>query len=92
MALTDNPFIGLPVDQIQQLRASCVQAIFDVLKTGKSNAFPGWSITRADLAELRAMLSQLRIALDDATGTGGGGRQIAYATINTARQFSGRSP
>jgi hypothetical protein len=92
MALTDNPFIGFPLDEIQSLRTAAAQAILDVLKTGKSNAFPGWSITRADLSELRAMLSELRIAEEATAGTGGGGRQIAYATINTAQQFSGSAP
>jgi len=90
MALTDNPFIGLSPEDIASLKAMTVQAIKDVLLTGKSNAFPGWSITRADLRDLRDQLSQLRIADEQATGSAG--KQIAYATINTSRQFSGRVP
>lgn len=92
MALTDNPFIGLPLADIQALQTMTVQAIKDVLLTGKSNAFPGWSITRADLRDLRQQASDLRIALDVAAGAGGVGKQIAYATVNTSRQFSGRVP
>lgn len=88
MALTDNPFIGLPLAQIQLLRQQSVQAIQDVLLTGKSNAFPDWSITRADLRDLQLMAGQLRIAENYTLGTGG--KQIAYATINTSRQFVGR--
>lgn len=91
MALTDNPFIGLPLADIQALRAAAVQAITDVLKVGKSNAFPGWSITRENLRDIRDIAAQLRTAEENAT-PGGGGKQIAYATINTARQFTGRSP
>jgi hypothetical protein len=90
MALTDNPFIGLPLADITALRQSALLAMQDVLKTGKSNSFPGWSITRADLAELRTILSQLRTAEDNASGTGG--KQMAYARINTSRQFSGYAP
>jgi hypothetical protein len=90
MALTDNPFIGLPLADIQALRAAAVQAITDVLKTGHSNAFPGWSITRENLRDIRDIASQLRTAEEQAAGTGG--RQVAYATINTAQQFSGFDP
>lgn len=90
MALSDNPFIGLPPEDIQAIITQSQQAIMDVLKTGKSNAFPGWSITRADLSELRTNMSLARIALANISGTGG--KQVAQATINTARQFSGRSP
>lgn len=90
MALTDNPFIGLPLADIQALRAAATQAILDVLKVGHSNSFPGWSITRENLSDMIAMAGQLRVAEENAMGTGG--KQIAYATINTSRQFSGRAP
>jgi hypothetical protein len=90
MALSDNPFIGLSIETISSLRQAAMLAMMDVLKTGKSNAFPGWSITRADLSELRTILSQLRTAEEMAMGIGG--KQIAYATVNTSQQFSGRTP
>jgi hypothetical protein len=90
MALTDNAFIGLPLADIQALRAAATQAILDVLKVGRSNSFPGWQITRENLSEMVAIAGQLRVAEEYASGTGG--KQIAYATINTSRQFSGRAP
>ncbi len=88
MALTDNPYIGLPLVDIQAKQALYSQAENDILKTGKSNAFPGWSITRADLPDIRAALSLLRIAIGYTQGTI---KQSAQAIIRTDRQFSGRS-
>jgi hypothetical protein len=90
MALTDNPFIGLPLADIKALRAAATQAILDVLKVGRSNSFPGWQITRETLPAMVEIAGQLRVAEEYTSGTGG--KQIAYATINTSRQFSGRWP
>jgi hypothetical protein len=87
MALSDNPYIGLSMDELLAKRALCLQAEDDVLKTGKSNAFPGWSITRAELAEIRNMLSLLRIAIGFTNGTI---KQSAQVIVRTDRQFSGR--
>ena len=87
MALSDNPYIGLPLADLEAKRALYSRAEDDVLKTGKSNAFPGWSITRADLSEIRASLSLLRLAIGYTNGTI---KQSAQAIIRTDRQFSGR--
>ena len=59
MALSDNPYLGLSTTELAAKRALYLQAEDDVLKTGKSNAFPGWSISRADLPDIRAALSLL---------------------------------
>lgn len=88
MALSDNPYLSLTPAEIAAKQALYLQAEDDILKTGKSNAFPGWSITRADLGEIRASLSLLQVALSVASGTGS---QIAQARFRTDRQFSGRS-
>lgn len=85
MALTDNPYIGLPLDDLVKQRALYFQAEQDVLKTGKSNAFPGWSISRADLPEIRNSMSLLRIAIDY---TSGKLKQVAQVTIDTQHQFA----
>ena len=88
MALTDNPFLGMPIEDIQALRATYLQVITDIAKTGKSYAFPGLSLTRADLKDIKETLSQLRIAEGIADGSV---KQVAYATINTMCKFSGQS-
>jgi len=88
MALSDNPYIGLTAAELIAKRALYSQAEDDVLKTGKSNAFPGWSITRADLGDIREALSLLRIAIGYTSGTI---HQSAQAIIRTDRPFSGRS-
>jgi len=87
MALSDNPYLGLSTTELAAKRALYLQAEDDVLKTGKSNAFPGWSISRADLPDIRAALSLLQVAISYANGT----PQTAQARIRTDRQFSGRS-
>jgi hypothetical protein len=87
MALSDNPYIGIPVADLLARQTLLFQAEGDVLKTGKSNAFPGWSITRADMPEIRNSLSLIRIAIGYANGTI---KQSAQAIIRTDHQFSGR--
>ncbi len=88
MALSDNPYIGLTADELAAKRALYLQAEDDILKTGKSSAFPGWSMTRADLSDIRTALSLLRIAIGVAGGTI---KQMAQARFVSGRQFSGRS-
>lgn len=87
MALSDNPFIGLTAAELQAKRTLWLTAMDDIAKTGKSYSFPGLSLTHADLSEIRQTLSDLRVALDLATGVTS---QVAQAVINTRRQFSGR--
>ncbi len=88
MALSDNPYIGLTAQELTDKRALYLQAEDDILKTGKSNAFPGWSVTRAELDQIRTALSLLRIAIGYTAGTI---HQSAQARFRTDRQFSGRS-
>ena len=85
MALSDNPYLGLTVAELTERRTLALRAETDVLKTGKSNTFPGWSITRADLNELRTMLSLLQVAINYNSGTS---HQMAQARFRTDRQFS----
>jgi len=85
MALTDNPFIGLPIAQIQELQQLYLQVLVDIAKVGRSYAFPGLSMTKADLEQVNETLRQLRIALEYGNGQI---KQIAYATIDTQNQFS----
>lgn len=87
MALTDNPFIGLALPELQDLQALYVQVLKDIAKTGRSYAFPGLSLTRADIKEVRDILSELRMAIDFTLGGPGRLRQIANVTIDTQRQF-----
>lgn len=88
MALTDNPFIGLPLADIQEMQQLYMQVLRDIAKTGRSYAFPGLSLTRADIKEIRDLLSELRLAADAATGVmTGGGKQMANVVINTQSQF-----
>ena len=87
MALTDNPFIGLPLVEIQDLQALYLQVLRDIAKTGRSYAFPGLSLTRADITEITNMLSLLRMAIDFTAGGSGAIKQFANVTINTQQQF-----
>jgi len=84
MALTDNPFIGLPIEQQQQLQQAYVQVMLDIAKTGKSYSFPGLTLTRADLKEIRDTLSLLRLSIGYSTGAA---VQIANVRIDTQNQF-----
>jgi hypothetical protein len=88
MALTDNPFIGVDVATLQQLQTDYLQVLTDIARTGKSYAFPGLSLTRADLPEVKKTLAELRLAIGLTTGTT---HQVAYATVRTDRKFTGRS-
>ena len=89
MALTDNPFVGVDAATLQTLRTNYLQVLTDIAKTGKSYAFPGLSLTRADINDVTKILGQLRTALDIAAGTTS---QVAYATIRTNTKFTGRGP
>lgn len=89
MALTDNPFIGVDTATLQQMQADYLQVLTDIAKTGKSYAFPGLSLTRADIPEVKKTLAELRLALGVATGAT---IQVAQATIRTDCKFTGRGP
>jgi hypothetical protein len=91
MALSDNPFIGLPLDLLREMQATWLQALNDIALTGQSYTFPNRSLTRANLPEVRNMLVDLRYAIDQATPASAGGSkgvQIAQATIDTQSRFS----
>jgi hypothetical protein len=93
MALSDNPFVGLPLADLIARRALWLQALDDIAKVGRSTAFPGLSITRADLPGILDTLKLLRVAIDvGGGGVAGAGHQIAQVTINTSRKFTGRAP
>jgi hypothetical protein len=90
MALSDNPFIGLPVDTLNQMQETWLQVLNDIALTGQSYTFPNRSLTRANLPEIRNILVDLRYAIDQASpqGAGGGSRQIAQAVIDTQSRFA----
>jgi hypothetical protein len=88
MALSDNPFIGLPLATLTQMQADWLQCLSDLAKAGQSYTFPGRSMTRANLPEVRNTLMELRIALNVAV-SGGAGKQSANAIIDTQSRFSG---
>jgi hypothetical protein len=87
MALSDNPYIGLPLSELQEIQALYLQVLRDIAKTGRSYAFPGLSLTRADLKEVRDLLSELRAAIDFTAGGTGAIKQFANVVINTQSQF-----
>jgi hypothetical protein len=89
MALTDNPYIGLPLVQQQQLQSIYVQVLIDAAKTGQNYAFPGLSLTRVSVREAQAILSLLRISI---SYTQGKIRQSAQAVIDTQNQFAEFDP
>lgn len=87
MAFTDNPFIGLPLTELQEIQSLYLQVLRDIAKTGRSYAFPGLSLTRADIKEVRDLLSELRGAIDFTLGGTGAIKQFANVVIDTQRQF-----
>jgi hypothetical protein len=91
MALSDNPFIGLPLDLLQEMQATWLQVLNDIALTGQSYTFPNRSLSRANLPEVRNMLIDLRYAIDQALPPamgGGGARQIVQAVIDTQNRFA----
>jgi hypothetical protein len=91
MALSDNPFIGLPLDLLQEMQATWLQVLNDIALTGQSYTFPNRSLSRANLPEVRNMLTDLRFAIDQQTPASAGGSrgvQIAHAVIDTQNRFS----
>jgi hypothetical protein len=91
MALSDNPFIGLPLDLLQEMQATWLQVLNDIALTGQSYTFPNRSLSRANLPEVRNMLVDLRFAIDQLTPASAGGSrgiQIAQATVDTQNRFA----
>lgn len=87
MSLSDNPFVDLPLADLQDLQAKYVQAIKDVATAGQTYTFPGRSFTRANLPDMRDTLNQINVAIRVVTGQGG--HSIANAVIDTQSKFSG---
>jgi hypothetical protein len=86
MALSDNPFIGLPLADILGLQTQFKQAIQDVLAAGQSYSFPGRTFTRASLPYLYEGLGYCNTAISVASG-GGAGKQFVQATVDTQSTF-----
>jgi hypothetical protein len=86
MALSDNPFIDLPLTTLQTMQAQWLQVLSDLAAGGKSYSFPGRSYTRADGPDVRKNLSLLRIAIRYVSGTG---VQSAQAIIDTQSEYAG---
>jgi hypothetical protein len=85
LALTDNPFLDLPLAQLQTLQAAAIQAITDIFNAGQSNSFPGRSFTAANMAEIRKIAADLRVAINYQSGNV---KQIAQAVIQTQYQYA----
>ena len=89
MALSDNPFVGLPLDQLLQIQATWLQVLNDIALVGQSYTFPNRSLTKANLPEVMSVLSQISIAVKHAQPTSSNaGKQMAQATIDTQMPFS----
>ena len=86
-SLTDNPFVGLPLATLLTYQQKYLQVLTDIANTGVSYAFPGLSLTRADIDKVLGLLSAIRVAIGATPGSGGNVKQIAYATIDTQQQF-----
>ena len=89
MALTDNPFIGLPLADLQALQTLAIQTLANIMKTGQNYSFPGLSRTNLNASDLTTILSQLRVAIGATPGGSASGkiRQVANAVIDTQNQF-----
>ena len=83
-----NPFFGLSLVQLQELQGLYVQVLKDIALAGQSYSFPGRSFTRADIPNVKELLSDINGAMTAITGVSVG-RQFAQATIDTQRRFAG---
>ncbi len=83
--LDDNPFIGLLLPDLQDLQGKYIQVLKDIAAAGQSYSFPGRSFTRANIPEVRSILTDLRAAIRVANGTG---KQFANARIDTQGKFA----
>jgi hypothetical protein len=90
MALSDNPFIGLPLATLQQMQATWLQVLNDIATVGQSYTFPNRSLTKANLPEVVEILTALRYAISDAMPgiSTNAGKQIAQAIIDTQSRFA----
>ena len=62
MALSDNPFIGLPLATLLQMQTTWLQVLNDIATVGQSYTFPNRSLTKANLPEVVEILTDLRYA------------------------------
>jgi len=83
VALSDNPYVGLPIADLTELQGLIQQAIKDVLAGGQSYSLPGRTFTRADLRTLQEMLGWVSQAIDITSPAAAAGKQIAYGYHNT---------
>ena len=88
MALSDNPFIGLPLATLTQMQADWLQCLSDLAKAGQTYTMGGRTMTRANLPEVRNTLAEIRVAIAQSSSTGAG-KQSAQAVIDTQSRFSG---
>jgi hypothetical protein len=85
-SISDNPFVGLPLADLQELQGLYVQVLKDIALAGQSYSFPGRTFTRADLRAIKETLGDINLAITFTPGgaaAGNAGKQIAYGYINT---------
>ena len=89
MVLSDNPYLDLPLATLQQMQSDWLQVQSDIAKGGKAYSFTGRSFTRADMAEVRKTLIDVRAAIRYVQKIG---YQSAQAIIDTQHNFSPAVP
>lgn len=71
MALTDNPFIGIPLVDLQEMQTLYVTVVKEIATTGQSyTAVGGRTFSAADLDKVKETLFQINQALNVALNRG----------------------
>lgn len=78
MALSDNPFVGLPSATLTQLQTDYVACLTAIAVANQSYTINGRQFTRANLAEVRTTLGEINQAIRRLAG---GGITQAQATV-----------
>ena len=62
-------FVGLPVATLNSLRDKYVACLEAIAVAGASYSIAGRSFSRANLSEVREIIAELTLAIEDAAGT-----------------------
>jgi hypothetical protein len=77
--LSENPFVGLPLVDLQRKQGLYSSAIDEIALTGQSYNVEGRTFSAADLDKIKETLLQINNAITAATSRGS--RRVAYPRI-----------
>jgi len=62
-------FVGLPVATLNSLRSKYIECLEAIAVAGASYSIAGRSFSRANLSEVREIIAELTLAIENAAGT-----------------------